>query len=234
MLTQRDGRGGSRCGSLGGRNWVAICAALFAFALAPGCGEDGNSAARSTGTSEGSGSPVDSVTTTAPTSEVAAPPEVDGLTAFGASTSAWNANHKADGRFGVNQAYDPDPRLPNPNFNSRYRTVNHSSGRVIGYEMQLPLRTTLSAARAIALKEFPADSRIRWEASFRECAYLQIQSGALASALSSLGAESGIATAVFFTEVDGDLPPLDPRNVTRIGFSLLTFDRPTSEADANC
>jgi hypothetical protein len=125
------------------------------------------------------------------------------VTAFGATDDVWSGKHKPASVPGVKPgaAYDPDPSLPpvNGQVAARYTFVVHDKGHVVQLVRELPSATAIDEARGFAMQELPSDSKVLWFAVRYTCAQLEVQSAALAQALSANGDGGGFALVEFTT-----------------------------------
>ena len=153
-------------------------------------------------------------------------PETLAITGFGATDADWAGAHTQDTNYAAGSAYDPDPSLPQVNGRMAdvYYGVDHSNGRVTGYEMRLHLRTGISAAKRVALHEFPSDTRIAWyQVVGAECVQMEVASPTLGQALSSEGDSQGLALVEFGTLAADGSSGFDPSNVNDALFELLVY-----------
>ena len=99
------------------------------------------------------------------------------ITGFGATDASWNAHHTADLDFAPGAVYDADANLPkiNGHTGARYVATNHSNGRVLAYSMNLMPGTTIVAAKASLLTEFPLDASFLWFSVKDTCAQLEVK-----------------------------------------------------------
>lgn len=102
---------------------------------------------------------VDASASTAPSPSSSAEPSTSAgpgpgvLTGFAASREAWNAAHQPAPGFTDGAAFLPliDGKQP------KYYAVNGGAGeQILNYSVAMPPRTSFEAAKAEALKEFPA------------------------------------------------------------------------------
>lgn len=105
----------------------------------------------------------------------------DGLTGYGATDAAWNANHQSDTRFQPGSAYDPDPSVASGDlrYDSRYYGVVRGGpgGRINQYYMRFAPRTTVDEAiRSVMASEFPMGTRTVRFQTLGSCAILVVQS----------------------------------------------------------
>lgn len=137
-----------------------------------------------------------------------APPPAQPIIGFGATIADWNANHVADTRFNTNAVYNPDPSLGYDELHdSKYYMVQVQNGQVLGYEMRLPNGSSLSAAQAEIMQEFPPDASILWQQARTSdpsdsCYQMEIKSSRLGQALSepAIGDAAGEVWVELFTD----------------------------------
>jgi hypothetical protein len=156
------------------------------------------------------------------------------VTGFGALDAVWNAHHVADRRFEPGRVYDPDPTLGGGQFNSRFVGVDHENGRVLGYEMRLPPRTTLSQAIQVGLSQLPTDTRIRWRIVRTQCALVDAVSRLLGQALASpkIGDPSGEVLISMWTETPaGDNASLNRQKITNMNLGLGSWPKAADAPD---
>lgn len=178
-----EGRFAPDTAALGGANrWVSLRAPLIvvaALTLIAACGADPSSNSNS-----GTSSPKASATSPRPSPTVVGP--ADGLTGFGATNAAWEANHRADSTFDPGSAYNRATQFASPSedprFADEYYGVSHDGGRVTNYYMKFPANTTIAKARARVLQELP-DAKPRWFAVKGTCAQTSLGSKRLALAV---------------------------------------------------
>jgi len=133
----------------------------------------------------------------------------DGLTGFGATTAAWDANHRTDA--------------------NQYSAVTAMGGRIISYDVSLPQGTTVSAAERFVLEQLPPDTKqtaafsAKAGSGSQTCLLLNYQSPMLAKLLGSgpfddtLGAVGAYLETRSAAALKG---PLERSNVTFAGLML--------------
>lgn len=162
----------------------------------------------------------------AETTKIPGAPTTTGL---GATLEDWNKAHVVDTRFGLNSAYNPDPALPDQSHDDRYLVSDHSSGRILSYEMRLPGTPSIAGAKAEALKEFPADAQIVWATQKDKCFQIEVASHMLSSSLSDPGNPNGEGLVEFQTSTpDGK----DLYNVAKNNDLFLTLTAYSNASDA--
>jgi hypothetical protein len=151
------------------------------------------------------------------------------ITGYGATNGAWNADHKRSPGYQKGAAYDPDPTLPKAGgrVQSRYVTVQHEEGRVLGYEMNVH-RQGLSGVLATARAELPNDARIEWKGRKDTCVQAQFASARLGHALGdpAIGDPSGEVFVEFSDLSSNGEAVASPRNFNDAIFSLALYRGP--------
>jgi hypothetical protein len=133
----------------------------------------------------------------------------EGLTAYGATDAAWDANHQADTRFAPGTSYNPDPSLARGDVqhDARYYGVVHQGGRVLQYQMRFAPGTTVDQARqSVIASEFPPGTTTLQFQTLDTCAILNVQSSELAGIT-----PNGGASVEFVSGAAGDT--YDPTDV---------------------
>lgn len=131
--------------------------------------------------------PAQQTTTAIPATQPKAPT----ITGYGATQSDWNANHQVDNRYDSGSVYDATPGLGlDTQHDDKYYAVLTQNGRILTYEMRLPNGSSLAAAKAEIMQEFPVDAKVVWQQTQDQCSQMEISSATLGSA-SVLGS-SGI------------------------------------------
>lgn len=173
------------------------------------------------------GSPSATTAVSTPTPRRSAPPTSLAsagpiVTGFGATEAAWNSNHTADSKYAPGAVYDPDPNVRS---GDRYDATMHTDGHVLGYTMNLPAGTTVDAAKAAVLREFPSDASIIWFVARDSCALLEVKSALLGSALGDpkIGDAEGMALIELDTVHPDGTSSYDPRNINEGLFGLGSF-----------
>ena len=123
---------------------MALISLGVVLAAVSACGTgDGSSTAKSPGTPK----------TTKTTAKAVL---AGGLTGYGASREAWDANHKAAPGFDPGAAFLPLVNGKQPH----YAGVTGGPGeRITSYEVYFPAGTNMAEAKAIALKEAPTGAK---------------------------------------------------------------------------
>jgi hypothetical protein len=159
----------------------------------------------------------------------------DGLTGFGATVEAWNANHTADSDFDPGSVYDPDPSLPslNGHTGATYVEVNPQDDRVVSYDIHTT-GLSESAAVARALQELPSDASKLWGVNKGTCYQAELASDSLGQALpADLGDPDGEVFAEITTLAqDGTTAAYDSGNLDQIELSIA--DYPNAAAAGDC
>jgi hypothetical protein len=187
--------------------------AVALLGLVVGCGSSGSGTAAPVqlGTDIPSDSPFPTVTDTAvpgqippdePTTDATLPPPpaVPVITGYGAAVDAWNGAHSADPNFNPGSAYDPDPSLARDGdiqHDDKYYAVNPLGGFITDYSERFATGTTIAAARAAVLAEFPTDATTIWVAVKDSCAQEVVQSPTVGAALAAQGDPKGWALVEF-------------------------------------
>jgi hypothetical protein len=148
------------------------------------------------------------------------------IVGFGATNADWNRTHWADARYAPGAAYDADPSVHG---GARYYAVQRSGGHVIGYGYNFTPQP-ISQAKALALREFPADVHVLW---FRvvgsDCAQMLVRSATLTRAIGHkpIG-DAKVAGFVEFSSGAAD----DHYSARSVNNALLSLDEiaPKSEA----
>ncbi len=152
---------------------------------------------------------------------------------FGATDASWNAHHIAASDFAPGAAYNPDQNLPKINgyAGARYVATNHSNGRVLGYMMNLMPGTTVAAAKASVLQEFPSDASVIWFTARDSCAQLEVKSAILGAVLGdpNIGAPDGMAFVELDTEHSDGTASYDSKNINQ---AILLLGNYATAADA--
>jgi hypothetical protein len=151
------------------------------------------------------------------------------LAGFGAPDSIWEARHTADTRFAPGSAYDPSPDHADPSDpsrNDRYYTVGHTDGRVTMYSMRNPPGTSIAAAQADALAEFPADATTLWFSQKDVCAATATQSPMIGAALGDPKNREGRVLVAFYTLEAGGESAYRPENVNEMVFLPIHVANP--------
>jgi hypothetical protein len=163
---------------------------LACVALTAGCG--GGNGAAATSSFSGTGH--------APTTTAAGAPK-DGITGFGATMEAWNANHKLDRRYSAATVYNSDPKAPT---GADYNQVMFEDGRALGYDLRFP-SLSITAARAKVAHELPRDAH-RVAFTVKDvCAFELLRSATLGRALGAkIGDPSGAVLVEFGSGVSED------------------------------
>lgn len=103
----------------------------------------------------------------------------DGITGFGATVPAWNANHTRDPKYS-GPVYNPDPAAPS---GDDYDAVMFENDRVLGYDMRFA-NEPISEARAKVAAELPPDAKVvTFEVQGSVCAFELLSSAKLGKSL---------------------------------------------------
>lgn len=155
----------------------------------------------------------------------AAPPSTDGLSGYGATSSAWDGAHQPDPSFYPGVAYLPVIDGAGGG-QDQYTAAERTDGRVVGYELTLPAGTTVQAAQQAVLADFPADAHVVGsfnatgiqadsQGNQSQCVLFNVQSPKLAAVLAPApysDASGTIGVELYTTASDGS-PTFDPANI---------------------
>ncbi len=157
----------------------------------------------------------------------APPPTNDGsatVTGFGATDADWNAHHTADSRGCPGCLYNLSAVTPG---NDEYFGVAHDGGRVTGYTLELPVGTSISAAKQRVKAELPADAIVLWTTKRDTCEQMVLQSPALGAALESLGDKTGqVYVELYTADWETGEYSYDVNNINEVFFSLGSYAAP--------
>ena len=162
---------------------------------------------------------------TSPAAPVPPPAVNDDLRAFGATRTAWNANHIADTRLAPGCCYDETPGLAypsEPKGDDRYAEVGEDGGRIDRYAVRFPPGSAKGDSTVFVLGEMPTDVVLVWSQVKDTCFQEEYRSATLTRVM-------GPATGVLMTFTSGVAGDhWDPRDVS--GAFLL--DNPPSAASS--
>ncbi len=220
---------------------VAILAvALMAVLALPACGSSSSSSSATPGqtttvassitpapsptgapsTQKANSSPSAEATAAATAASATAASATTAIQGFGATDDDWNMLHTEDTMKDPGSAYDRQP-----DGTDKFAVVVHSSGRVLGFEVQLPdPGIAASEAKSIVLSLLPSDAKVAYDVSVPglpspPCEIAQYQSATLAGVLSApaIGDPQGLVDAVFSS---ASPVAYDSQHVDRISFLL--------------
>lgn len=156
---------------------------------------------------------------------------------FGALDSAWNDHHTAAPSAG-SAAFDPDPSLPVLRGHQvRYTAMYEADGRVVGYNLFFPARTTVNQALGIAARELPTDARILWQTKISTanttCYQADFVSATLGRVLSD-NADGQVAVVLEHQDPGHTTSPLDQSSdLSVITDAVFAVDARRGKDDAN-
>jgi hypothetical protein len=155
---------------------------------------------------------------------------VQRLTGFGATMSAWNSTHVADGHSNIGANYGPDPALPKDDGHTadKYWGVRPSDGLVSTYYVTF-LPTSLEGAKAIMAREFPSDTSVLWTARGDTCVQIEYASPTLHAAT---GADGVGDVLVYLSDVGPGPEQPRPTSFDLAGVSARSLAEP--DAVLNC
>ena len=140
---------------------------------------------------------------------------------FGATDDDWNMLHTEDTMKDPGSAYDRQP-----DGTDKFAGVVHNSGRVLGFDVQLPdPGVAASEAKSIVLSLLPSDAKVVYDVSVPglpspPCEIAQYRSATLTGVLSTpaIGDPQGLVDSVFSTSASP--VAYDSQHVDRISFLL--------------
>jgi hypothetical protein len=155
-----------------------------------------------------------------------------GLTAYGATKSAWNSTHKMvthqhGQSFVKGVCYDWVSHEANAGkLNGPGCLYNiQASWPVTAYGISLPNHTSFTTAERVVLSQFPRDRHVVWTGNLPDCRWQIIQSNTLVPVMAKVGEPPGIAglvTVEYETTLtaDGSTVPFNPANAPVVALSL--------------
>lgn len=172
--------------------------------------------------------PAQQTTTATPAPQPKAPT----ITGYGATQSDWNANHQVDNRYDSGSVYDATPGLGlDTQHDDKYYAVLTQSGRILTYEMRLPNGSSLAAARAEIMQEFPEDAAVVWQQNKDQCSQMEISSATLGNASVLGSSDIGDPQGQVFVEFQTDSTSsenlnsyYDPSNVNLATLNLGSYN----------
>lgn len=175
--------------------------------------------------------PAQQTTTAMPAPQPKAPT----ITGYGATQSDWNANHQVDNRYDSGSVYNATPGLGlDTQHDDKYYAVLTQSGRILTYEMRLPNGSSLAAARAEIMQEFPSDATVVWQQTKDQCSQMEISSATLGNSSVLGSSDIGNPQGQVFVEFQTDSTSTenlnsyyDPSNVNLATVNLGSYNTAT-------
>jgi hypothetical protein len=172
---------------------------------------------------------------TEPSRQQSHPPTTVGspaITGFGATLTAWAANHAPDREFAKNAVWDADPELPeiNGHVGAHYTLVSSTGGRVLNYQLNFVHGTTIDEARSLVQAELPGDAASIWYSVKDSCAQEEFQSAILGRALGdpSIGDAPGEVFVEYETQFSSGASGYQHGNVTDAFFQMGSYSTVSS------
>jgi hypothetical protein len=156
------------------------------------------------------------------------------LTGYGALQSDWDAHHTRDSRFD-GMVYNPTANTgTDDQHNDKYYMVSTSDNRITSYTMRLPNQSTQAAAQAEAMKEFPSDVSVQWQAKKDVCYQVGIKSSLLATQLGAkpIGDTNGQVLIEFQTDSAASSSLNSAYDATNVNLAILTLGSYNTANDA--